>query len=229
MEAIRIGDFKNYKLTENEVVKRVLNGEKELYEILVRRNNQKLFRVIRSYITDDAEVEDIMQNTYLKAFEKLYQFKQESTFNTWLIRIGINEALARLREKGRVANLSTSPLENKSNVIFEIPGDDQMDPEKRIIMNEAKQLMERAVDSLKVEYRTVYMMREIEEMSMAEISECLDISVPNAKVRFHRAKQMLKEKLYTISTDSTDLFGFGFSKCDRIADFVMGIVFRSNS
>lgn len=224
MEAIRIGDFKNYKLTENEVIERVLGGEKELYEILIRRNNQKLFRVIRSYINDNAEVEDIMQNTYLKSFEKLYQFKQESTFNTWLIRIGINEALARIREKGRVANLSTSLPENKSNAIFEIPGDDQMNPEKRIIIKEAKLLMERAVDSLKVEYRTVYMMREIEEMSMSDISECLDISIPNAKVRFHRAKQMLKEKLYSISTDSADLFGFGFEKCDGISDRVMNFL-----
>lgn len=224
MEAIRIGDFNNYKISESEIVKRVLSGEKELYEILIRRNNQKLYRVIRSYILENAEVEDIMQNTYLKAFEKLYQFKFGSTFATWLIRIGINEALARLREKKKLHDLYISSTENKSNTILEIPGSDQLNPEKRIIMNEAKQLMESAIDSLEVDYRTVYMMREIEEMSMAEISECLDISVSNAKVRFHRAKNMLKEKLYSISSDSSDLFGFGFSKCDKIADRVMNIV-----
>jgi len=224
MEAIRIGDFNNYKISESEIVKRVLSGEKELYEILIRRNNQKLYRVIRSYILDDAEVEDIMQNAYLKAFEKIYQFKHGSTFATWLIRIGINEALGRLREKNKLVNLSASSLENKPNTILEIPDSDQSNPEKRIIMNEAKQLMERAVDSLDVDYRTVYMMREIEEMTMAEISECLDISVSNAKVRFHRAKNMLKEKLYSISSDSSDLFGFGFSKCDNISDRVMNII-----
>jgi len=224
MEAIRIGDFNNYKISESEIVKRILSGEKELYEILIRRNNQKLFRVIRSYILDNAEVEDIMQNTYLKAFEKLYQFKQGSTFATWLIRIGINEALARLREKNRILNLSISATENSSNAILEIPGNDQLNPEKRIIMNEAKQLLESAIDSLDVDYRTVYMMREVEEMTMAEISECLNISLSNAKVRFHRAKNMLKEKLYSISSDSSDLFGFGFSKCDKITDLVMNII-----
>lgn len=224
MEAIRIGDFNNYKISESDVIKRILAGEKELYEILIRRNNQKLYRVIRSYILDSAEVQDIMQNTYLKAFEKLYQFKQDSTFATWLIRIGINEALARLREKSRLLNLSISSIENKSNAILEIPDSDQLNPEKRIIMNEAKQLMERAIDSLSVDYRTVYMMREIEEMSMAEISECLDISVSNAKVRLHRAKNTLKEKLYSISSDSSDLFGFGFTKCDNISDRIMDIV-----
>lgn len=224
MKAIRIGDFNNYKISESEIVKRILTGEKELYEILIRRNNQKLYRVIRGYIVDNAEVEDIMQNTYLKAFEQLYQFKQSSTFATWLIRIGINEALARLREKSKLLNLSSSYKENKSYSIFEIPDNDQLNPEKRIIMNEAKQLMERAIDSLGVDYRTVYIMREIEEMKMTEISECLDISVSNAKVRFHRAKKMLKEKLYSITSDSPDLFGFGFSRCDKITDLVMDIV-----
>jgi len=227
MEAIRIGDFNNYKISESEIIKRILSGEKELYEILIRRNNQKLYRVIRSYILDNAEVEDIMQNAYLKAFEKLYQFKQGSTFATWLIRIGINEALARLREKNRLLNLSISSAENNANAILEIPGSDQLNPEKRIIMNEAKQLMERAIDSLDVDYRTVYMMREIEEMTMAEISECLDISISNAKVRFHRAKNMLKEKLYSISSDSSDLFGFGFSKCDKITDLVMNTILQA--
>lgn len=224
MEAIRIGDFKNYKISESEIIERILSGERELYEILIRRNNQKLYRVIRSYIIENADVEDIMQNTYLKAFEKLYQFKQSSTFATWLIRIGINEALARLREKSKLLNLSTSVSGQMSNVTLEIPDSEQLNPEKRIIMNEAKQLMESAIDSLDVNYRTVYMMREVEEMSMAEISECLGISVSNAKVRFHRAKSMLKEKLYSITSSSSDLFGFGFSKCDNITDRVMNIV-----
>ena len=102
MEAIKFNDFNNHKIEESEVIKRIIGGEKELYEILVRRNNQKLYRVIRSYIKEEAEVEDIMQDSYVKAFTKLYQFKLESSFSTWLIRIGINETLARLREKGKL-------------------------------------------------------------------------------------------------------------------------------
>src|SRR5690554_7315579 len=94
MEAVNIKDFKNNKIKEATIIKRILGGEKELYEILVRRNNQILYRIIRSYIKDEAEVEDIMQDSYVKAFTKLYQFKLNSAFSTWLIRIGINESLA---------------------------------------------------------------------------------------------------------------------------------------
>src|SRR5690606_2031146 len=105
-EAIHINEVKNHKLEENEIIRRILAGEKELYEILVKRNNQKLYRIVRSYLKDDAEIEDIMQDTYVKAFTNLYRFKMESQFSTWLIRIGINESLARLKEKGRVYDLN---------------------------------------------------------------------------------------------------------------------------
>lgn len=222
MEPIKISDFNSHKISESDIIKRILSGEKELYEILLRRNNQKLFRVIRSYINDVAEIEDIMQNTYLKAFEKLYQFKHVSSYTTWLIRIGINEVLARLKEKEKVIDLNRRPSEIKQNTILEIPDNNQLNPEKRIIRNEAKQLLENAIDSLDVKYRTVYMLREIEEMKIKEISECLDVSTSNVKVRLHRAKSMLKEKLYELTADKEDVFGFGFSKCDRITDTVMG-------
>ncbi|MEP5913666.1 MAG: sigma factor, partial [Flavobacteriaceae bacterium] len=82
MEPVKINDFSNHKISESEIIERILSGEKELYEILLRRNNQKLFRVIRSYINEVMEIEDVMQNTYLKAFEKLYQFKHTSSFST---------------------------------------------------------------------------------------------------------------------------------------------------
>ena len=121
MKAISVIDFKNHKITESEVIERILRGEKELYEILIRRNNQKLFRVIRSYVKDEVEIEDIMQNTYVKAYTKLYQFKLESSFSTWLIRIGINEALARLKEKGRLYHLKETSDSFTNKYISEIP------------------------------------------------------------------------------------------------------------
>lgn len=221
MEPIQLGDFKYQKLSESEIIKRILSGERELYEILLRRNNQKLFRVIRSYIKDDSEVEDIMQNTYLKAFEKLYQFKHSSAYGTWLIRIGINEVLARLKEKDKVVHLYQRPSEAKHNTILEIPDKNQLNPEKRIIRNEAKQLLENAIDALDTKYRTVYMLKEIEEMSISDISDCLNISKSNVKVRLHRAKNTLKEKLYELTSNKEDVFGFGFSRCDTITEKVM--------
>jgi len=223
MEAININDFNTHKISESDIIKRILLGEKELYEILLRRNNQKLYRVIRSYIKDNAEIEDIMQNTYLKAYEKLYQFKHTSAFATWLIRIGINEALARLREKAKVYKLNNQSISFESNTILEIPDRNQLNPEKTIIRKEAQQLLENTIDRLDTKYRTVYVLREVEEMSIKEISECLNISTSNVKVRLHRAKGKLKEKLYELTTNY-EIFEFGFSRCDKITNDVMKII-----
>ncbi|RLD18676.1 MAG: RNA polymerase subunit sigma-24, partial [Bacteroidetes bacterium] len=187
---------------------------------------QTLYRVIRGYIKEEADIEDIMQNTYLKAFMKLDQFKQSSTFSTWLIRIGINEALARLRIKSKEYALHDQSIHIESKTVLEIPDNHQLDPEKRIIRNEAKQFLENSIDSLELKYRTVYVLKEVEEMSMKEIAACLNISVPNAKVRLHRAKNMLKEKLYEVTVNK-DIFEFGFSRCDKITNDVMKIILRN--
>ncbi len=222
MEAININDFNNHKIRESEVIKRILSGEKELYEILVRRNNQKLYRIIRSYIKDDAEIEDIMQDSYVKAFTKLYQFKLKSTFSTWLIRIGINESLARLKEKGKLYHLNEQS-DNLSNTILEIPDNKQLNPQDKMIRNETKQLLESAIDSLGIKYKTVYIMKEVEEMSLKEVSVALGLTVANVKVRLHRSKEMLKEKLYEVANDK-NIFEFGFSRCDRITENVMKLI-----
>lgn len=220
MKAININDFNKYKIKENEIIKRVLGGEKELYEILVRRNNQKLYRVIRSYLKEEAEVEDVMQESYLKAYAKLYLFKLESSFSTWLIRIGINESLARLKEKGKLYHLHEGPQNLKSNTVLEIPDSQQLNPQNEMIRNETKLLLENAIDSLDSKYRTVYILKEVEEMSLKEISIALDITVANVKVRLHRSKEMLKDKLYEVANDK-EIFEFGFSRCDRITEKVM--------
>jgi len=223
MEAINIYDSNNHKIKESEVIKRILGGEKELFEILVRRNNQKLYRIIRSYLKDDVEIEDIMQNSYLKAFTKLYQFKLESSFSTWLIRIAINESLAQLKEKGKLYYLNDSSGNLKSNTILEIPDNKQLNPQDKMIRNEAKQLLENAIDLLETKYRTVYIMKEVEEMSLKEVSIALDITVANVKMRLHRSKEMLKDKLYNLSNNK-NIFEFGFSRCDRVTENVMKLI-----
>jgi RNA polymerase sigma-70 factor (ECF subfamily) len=220
MGAININDFNNHKIKEAEVIKRILSGEKELYELLVRRNNQKLYRIIRSYLKDEAEVEDIMQNSYIKAYTKLHQFKLESSFSTWLIRIGINESLARIKEKNKLYYLNEQPDNLKTNTILEIPDNKQLNPQDKMIRNEAKYILENAIDYLDSKYKTVYIMKEVEEMSLKEIAIALDLTTANVKVRLHRSKAMLKEKLYEISNDKY-IFEFGFSRCDRITENVM--------
>lgn len=219
MEALPIQDYKKHKLPKAEIIKRILAGEKELYEILVRRNNQKLYRMIRSYLKENAEVEDIMQNSYIKAFTKLYQFKLEASFSTWLIRIGINEALARLKEKGKYYPINQQS-KNFRDGVLEIPDRKQVNPQDSMIRKEAKQLLEDAIDQLDIKYRSVYMLKEVESMSIKEIAIALDLTEANVKVRFHRSKALLKEKLFEIAEDK-NIFEFGFSRCDRITEKVM--------
>ena len=211
------------KVGESEIISRILQGEKELYEILIRRNNQKLFRVIRSYIRDTDEAQDIMQDTYLRAYEKLFQFREASTFSTWLVRIGINEALAHLRKKGKVFSLNTRTETFNGKSFLEVPDSSQMNPEKKIIRNEAKMLLENAIDNLDAKYRAVYILMEVEEMSTKQIAECLNISVSNVKVRHHRAKKMLKESLYQLTLNNS-VFEFGNSRCDRLTERVMQLI-----
>lgn len=208
------------RIPDTEVVARVLKGEKELYELLMRRHNQKLYRVVRSYLKAETEAEDVMQDTYLKAYEKLHQFRQDALFSTWLIRIGINTALAKLRKGKRFA--PASPLQDilDNQFMLQLPEPSLMNPEKIAIRKETKQLLEKAIDSLPEKYRIIYVLREIEDMSVSEITRCLKLSESNVKVRLHRAKSMLKESLFQLSS-SREVYEFGSSRCDALVARVM--------
>lgn len=201
-------------LSEEQIISRITSGERELFEILLRRNNQKLYRVIRSYIKDPFDIEDIMQNTYIKAFENLVRFKFQSEFSTWLIRIGINECLAKLQKRNK---LITLPIDEHNTIEMPVSTDD---PEKETIYNENKYLLETAIDAIDENYRIVYVLKEIEGMSIKKIGACLQLTEPNVKVKLHRAKKMIKSELLRI-TKNTSIFEFGDSRCDRIVELVM--------
>lgn len=216
MNAIKKADYKTTKMPDIVVIQRVLDGEKELFEILVRRYNQTLYRVIRSYLKLEEDIEDTMQDTYLKAFGKLHQFKDDAAFSTWLVRIGINEALQRIRKRSSVQSLKNVQAEND---VFQ-PESQQMNPEKKAIQNETRLLLEKAVDQLPEKYRVVYVLREVEKMDHKSIAKCLGLSEGNVKVRFHRSKEMLKEIFCKLSND-VELFEFGDSRCDKLTSYVM--------
>ncbi|MEQ9009492.1 MAG: sigma-70 family RNA polymerase sigma factor, partial [Ekhidna sp.] len=148
-------------------------------EILLRRNNQKLYRVLRGYLTDHDEVVDVMQDTYVTAYEKLDQFRQSAQFSTWLIRIGINKALKRIYQSRKVVSI---------HEVKESQFQSNQQPELKYMQTEAKQTLEMAIGSLAEKYRSAYIMKEVEGMSIAEISDCLEITESNVKVRIHRAK-----------------------------------------
>lgn len=215
MKAIKISDYKNHTIHDFDVITQILDGKKGLYEILMRRNNQKLYRVVRSYIKDEDLIKDVMQNTYIKAYEKLYQFNKKSKFSTWLIRIGINEALHELKSKQN-KNFIHQNIDIKLFVEASI----NMNPDHNIIQKEAKWILEKVIDELPEKYKVVYILSEVENMKIKDISNCLNISINNVKVRTHRAKQMLKDNLYELS-QKPSVFEFGFDKCDNIVNNVI--------
>jgi RNA polymerase sigma-70 factor (ECF subfamily) len=207
-------------MSDGMVVRRILAGEKELFEILMRRYNQTLYRIVRGYLHEEQEVEDVMQNTYLKSFDKLQQFRGNSAFSTWLIRIGINESLLRLREVKRSKTFYTSQQEMPDEKIIQLPDSKQMNPEKLAIRQETRLLIEHAIDQLPEKYRVIYILKEVEGLDTEEIESCLGISANNIKVRLHRAKSLLKDVLYKQHATES-IFEFGNIRCDRIVNNVM--------
>lgn len=205
-------------MADGTVIERVLGGEKELYEILMRRYNQALYRAVRSYLRKADDVEDAMQEAYLKAYAKLGQFKGDSSFSTWLIRIGINEALQQLRKERTLhvhRNADVGPGQ-----LHRIPDNGQMNPEQRTMEGENRRLLEQAIDALPEGYRAVYMLREVEGMDVAGTARCLELSESNVKVRLHRAKEMLKEAIWKQHATAR-AFEFGNTHCDRLVEAVM--------
>ena len=218
MEAIKLNEITVGKMSDTEVIRRILSGEKELFEILMRRYNQTLYRVIRSYMTVESDVEDAMQEAYLKAYEKLDQFKGTAAFSTWLVRIGMNEALQRIRKNKRIFFIDEQV--EASGRIIQLPDNGQMNPEKNVIKHETRLMVEKSIDQLSEKYRVIFMLHQVEGMSNTEIAAALDLTESNVKVRLHRAKKMLKEELFKQSVD-VSAFEFGNSRCDRIVQFVM--------
>lgn len=206
---------KNNYLTDNEVVAKITNGEKEFFSILIKRNNQRLFRVIRSYFNDEDEARDVMQETYLKAFEKISQFRGEAAFSTWLIRIGINESYLRLRKLNRINDYIDD--DTQEDVIENSPQEiNYKTPENMMIRKELSAQIEKAIDDLPHKYRIIYVMRELEGLSVAETASHLNLTESNVKVRLHRAKDLLKLEL----SDHVlpNIYEFGNHKCDKMIE-----------
>jgi len=202
-------------LNDDEIIARILHGEKDLYSIIVRRYNQRLYRVGMSMINDDAEVEDAMQVAYINAYENLGKFAFRSSFPTWLTRILINECLLRLRKRKKSISMND---ENIENVMKQDKG--PQTPVTTTVNSELRSILNDAISKLPEIYRSVFVMREIENMSIAETKECLNISEVNVKVRLNRAKALLRDIL-SAQYSKDDILHFHLSRCDRMVDTVM--------
>ncbi len=197
-------------LTDEEVVARVLSGDKPLFELIMRRYNQRLYRVARAILRDDSEAEDVMQDAYVRAYCNLAQFAGRARFSTWLTRIAVHEALARARRGQRQEGLD--PLLDSAVIRSGWP-----DPEQNAGNNEMKSLLEESILALPVTYRSVLIMRDIEELDTLETAECLGLSEQNVKVRLHRARALLRKELFARTGDArSEVLQFQAPRCDRV-------------
>ncbi len=202
---------------DGAIVERIRGGETDLYEILIRRYNQRLYRVARAFLHDDAGVEDVMQEAYLKAFTGLARFQGRSTFSTWLTRILINCALAYLRGRTRRAEVG---LDAAAATDAARASDPRREGDRMMAQEQVGRLLEHAIDALPEGYRIVFVMRELEDMNVADTAACLGISAANAKVRLHRAKRTLRDYLLRQMPDIAP-YRFSGTRCDRLTMRVM--------
>src|SRR5687767_15071642 len=180
-------------LSDEQVVNRVLSGQTALFEVLMRRHNERLYRAARAIVKDDGEAEDVIQQAYVNAYSHLRQFDGRSQFSTWLTRIAIHEALARVRRRGRYTNMDPdSPLTAQ----LAAPMTSTPDPERQAFARELGVLIESAIDRLPDRAREVFVLRQVEGMSTEEVAATLDVSEAVITTRLSRARVTVRRDLY---------------------------------
>lgn len=195
-------------LPDEQIVARVLDGDRACFELLMRRYNQRLFRTVRGIVSDDDEAEDVVQDTYVRAYEHLHRFEGTARFSTWLTRIAIREAMARQRRRGRA--LLDDGLDRQV-----APGGPA--GEDRASVEELRSVLTSAVDALPEELRCVFMLRAVEGLDTRETAECLQLSEANVKVRLHRARAMLQDSIdQRLGAEVRRLHQFDGQRCDHI-------------
>ena len=216
-------------LSESELVLRAARGDREAFTAILRRHNRMLFRTARSILRDDAEAEDTVQEAYLAAYRALPQFRAEARLSTWLVRITANQALARLRKRTRGAEVIHLEAEGETygegeagsfpgeNVASEEPG-----PEREAVRAETRRLIEAHIDRLPEAFRTVFILRELEEFSVEEVAASLDLPEATVRTRHFRAKGLLRESLSrSLDMSLPSAFSFDGARCDRMVATVL--------
>jgi RNA polymerase sigma-70 factor (ECF subfamily) len=205
-------------IPEVELLNRIGNGERELFEILIRRNNPYLYKIGMSYGFKHEDVEDLMQETFISAYLNLEKFESRSSFKTWLTRIMLNQCYQKAQKPSFKLEKPNDILTEKTTPMFE--SNRSTDTYKSVLNNELNNIIGNAITSIPLEYRMVFSLRELNGMSTAETAETLDISETNVKVRLNRAKRMLREKVEKMYSPE-DIFEFNLIYCDRIVEGVM--------
>jgi RNA polymerase sigma-70 factor (ECF subfamily) len=206
---------------------RVLAREKGAFEMLMRRYNRRLYRVARSMLRNDAEAEDALQDAYLAAYQSLAKFRGEASLATWLSRVVVNQCLGRMRRQARRDNIvpmvSLGGPDEQEHAAM--PSEESNTPDRALLRAELRAVLERKLDELPETFRTVFVLRAVEELSVEETARCLNIPEATVRTRHFRARSMLRESLaQDIDIAERDVFSFDGERCDRIVAGVLGKV-----
>jgi RNA polymerase sigma-70 factor (ECF subfamily) len=200
------------------LARRALARDPDAFRAIIKTHNQRLYRIARGVVRNDAEAEDIVQEAYMRAFANLGAFRGQASLSTWLSRIVINEALGRLRKRKRIAAMP----ENPEAQIIRFPLNPSDDPERTMAQRQILRLVERATDSLPDVYRTVFVARVIEGLSIEQTADLLGVRPETVKTRLHRARTLVRKALEDeIGPVLLDAFPFAGRRCERLTQTVM--------
>ena len=201
----------------NALVRRIVAGDRTAFVLLMRRYNRRLYRLARATLRNDAEAEDALQEAYLSAYRCIGQFRGDAALSTWLSRLVHNECLGRIRRQARRQNIFPMAATASDFEFESMPANDQEPPDKALGRAEMRALLERKLDDLPETFRSVFVLRSVEELSVEETAQCLGIPEATVRSRHFRAKSRLRESLaQEIDLAERDVFEFGGCDCDRI-------------
>ena len=201
------------QLTDEQIVDRVRGGDRSLFELIMRRYNERIYRTIRSILRNESDVEDAMQQAYVDAYEHLSDFAGRARFSTWLTRIAVHEALARRRRH--------TPESVEGDVMESLPGQDR-NPEQRAQDSETQRLLLEVIDALPEHFRVVFVLRAVQGLSVEETSEALDLDENTVKTRLHRARGLLKKAILARTEPAVaQAMPFPATRCDRVVSKVL--------
>ncbi len=215
---------KDHEMAEDvSLISSALAGDGMAFEVIMRRNNQRLFRIARAILRDDAQAEDAVQQAYLNAWIALGNFRGDSSLASWLARITINEAYARIRRhNGNIIPLETAMLSPDSYIKAALTEPRENQPDAHALRAQLRALVEARIDALPENFRMVFVLREVEDMSVDDVAAMLDLPVATVRSRHFRARGLLREALAsTIDASMSDVFAFDGARCDRIVEAVL--------
>lgn len=210
-------------ISDEQVVERILAGDRSQFELIMRRYNQRLYRVVRGILGREVDIEDALQDAYLNAYTNLHQFREDAKFSTWLTRIAVHGALRRRRGNGAMSSIDSWEDADR------LPRVDRPEhsPEDWLERSEFRNVLTELIDSLPTSLRTVVMLRDIEGMSTREAADCLETSEGNVRIRLHRAREILRSEFdRRLGDEACQLYTFGEKRCDRLVANVMQVVMK---